>query len=55
MALLEIITQSLDGQNCYIDLDRLVLVIKSSLRKENGPLLGDDDHAVLCNSAKPFV
>jgi len=39
------------GQNCYVDLSRLVLEIKGSLRKEDGTLLSEGDHAVLCNSA----
>jgi len=39
------------GQNCYVDLSRVVLEIKGALRKEDGTTLGNDDHAELCNSA----
>lgn len=39
------------GQNCYIDLSRLVLEIKGNLKKGDGTSLGEADHAVLCNSA----
>jgi len=39
------------GQNCYIDLSRVVLELKGTLKKNDGSSLGDDDHAELCNSA----